>query len=543
MSTIIDNLLINKPRILLVDNNPTARISYQSFLMECGFEPILAMGMGKGLQEDARIKAGEHHCQLALVDLHLINDDDENDKSGLEFAEEIKQKVRPILLTGTDDPDVLRDLLQNHRDIEFISKHDRRTKFIGILENVAKQVCASKRNFSLTGTEALDDFWASDLAKEMGTHSDEVLDVFAQIFPKANTLHFEKLNFGEDDLGISSAIRPNSVVLKVYEDGLEPCIVKLARSVKILQEVTNYRIYISRKLTGGFNPHLIEQGIRWNIGGVAYTEISGKNATPFTKYYKHHGIEEVQYVLESFFCESWKKHYSHWHEENRKSLFELYSIIWGDEWFGKCLREISQNQITSNSKQFLKLGIPHPIEWIQKNVIENNASAIEKVKVSVVHGDLHGDNLLVDDNRNIWVIDYERCGEGHIFQDFIELETDIINRMSGINEKVEDFLTYCLNIAGQKDLKNFTILSQHNSQIEKSLKSIAYLRSLAVKCTGTESIREYLWGLMFNMVFYSALIHKEHPENIDFPLLLSGIICHRLEHWGENWPPKEWLSS
>lgn len=267
MSTIVNNLLINKPRILLVDNNPAARVSYQAFLMECGYEPILAMGMGKGLQEDARFKANEHHCQLALVDLHLINDDDENDKSGLEFAEELKPKLFPILLTGTDDPDVLRDLLQNHKDIEFISKHDRRTKFIEILDNVAKKVCASKRNFSLTGIEALDDFWVSELAKEMGMHQDQVLDVFAQIFPNANTLHFEKLSFGEDILGISSAIRPNSVVLKVYEDGLEPCIVKIARAAKIRKEVKNYHTYISRKLTGGFNPRLIEQGIRWNIGG------------------------------------------------------------------------------------------------------------------------------------------------------------------------------------------------------------------------------------------------------------------------------------
>lgn len=193
-----------------------------------------------------------------------------------------------------------------------------------------------------------------------------------------------------------------------------------------------------------------------------------------------------------------------------------------------------------NSSLFSKFRIPDPVEWIQKNVIEKDESTVEKVKVSVIHGDLHGDNLLVDDNRNIWVIDYERCGEGHVYQDFVELETDIINRMSGIHERPEEFVNFCLRIVAPQELNDFPTEAGKIPQINKAFQSIACIRSFAAKCTDRDNIQEYFWGLMFNMVFYSALIKKEHPEKIEFPLLLAGIVCHRLEHWGENWPPTDW---
>ena len=44
----------------------------------------------------------------------------------------------------------------------------------------------------------------------------------------------------------------------------------------------------------------------------------------------------------------------------------------------------------------------------------------------MTHGDLHGDNLLVD-KEHAWAIDFEHTGSGHILRDFAELEVDILS--------------------------------------------------------------------------------------------------------------------
>ena len=46
--------------------------------------------------------------------------------------------------------------------------------------------------------------------------------------------------------------------------------------------------------------------------------------------------------------------------------------------------------------------------------------------VSFVHGDLNGDNILVDGHENVWVIDFFHTGRGHILKDLAKLENDLL---------------------------------------------------------------------------------------------------------------------
>jgi thiamine kinase-like enzyme len=65
---------------------------------------------------------------------------------------------------------------------------------------------------------------------------------------------------------------------------------------------------------------------------------------------------------------------------------------------------------------------------------------VAETSIAITHGDLHAGNLLIDDSNNIWVIDFERTGEGHVLQDFIELESDLIN-----SSNTEDHFRRALN--------------------------------------------------------------------------------------------------
>jgi hypothetical protein len=186
-----------------------------------------------------------------------------------------------------------------------------------------------------------------------------------------------------------------------------------------------------------------------------------------------------------------------------------------------------------------------PIAWFKQNFGDNSAEDKSMTSISalaVTHGDLHGDNLLVDENRNAWVIDFERCGEGHILQDFVELESDIINRLISSNEKLPSFYQLCLYVTQDTKLQGLNNTDQiTDPNVKKSIQTISLLRKLAREISGISDARQYLLGLLFNTLFRATIMSDSARQIGQFrAMMLASIICHRLDHWNEPWPPKEW---
>lgn len=536
----------NKPRILLVENDPIARISYQSLLMDWSYDPVLATGSGATLLADAKKQAHTKRCALALIDLRLIDDYDEQDTSGLKLAEEMADMLRPIILSGHDNLDVLRDMLQKHMDITFIRKNDRRDVFQKILDAEAAKVTASKRKLIFENPELLDDITKSSLGQHAGEYPDQIADVLARLFPNAKKLRFEKLELRPASSNISTVPRPNSVVMKVHEGDYEPYVVKLARPEKIQKEVKNYGEHIFRRLTGGFTARLERSCILWDIGGVSYSYIGSFDVKTFSRFYEEKTIADIEESLTSFFGSTWLRHYERAREVHNVSLFTLYSNVWGD-WYQKSVKIFPLVNPVEFNLVHKDLNPPNPIEWLKTKIAENpnDLSCVSQTRIAVTHGDLHGDNLLVDSKKIAWVIDFERCGEGHILQDFIELEADIINRLEAHNENPSAYFKMYILVLKQKKICGFEkseIASiSSNERIEKALKTISTLRSLAVQHTGISDAREYLFGLLFNTVFRATIAHDKFPQKNQYrTLMLASIICHRLDHWDLPWPPLEW---
>ncbi len=528
----------NKPRILIVENDPKARISYQTLLMYWDYEPVLAMGAGASLLADARKKAQDMRCALALIDLRLIDDYNEQDTSGLKLAEELGDHLLPIILSGYDNPGVLRKLLQKHTEINFISKDDSRDSIEEILDAEAAKVTASKRKLIFENPEILDDIVKSPLGKNAGDYPDQIADVFARLFPKAEKLRFEKLELRPASSNISTVPRPNSVVLKVYEGDFEPFVVKLARSEKIKKEVENYDKHIHRRLTGYFSARLERSATLWDIGGAAYSYVGDFDVTTFSRYYEEKMVVEIEECLGSFFGRIWGKHYEQARDETNVSLFQLYSQVW-DNWYEKRKDDFFTTRFNGSNSLAKKFNVPEPIQWFREKIANpsNDMSFVKNTRLAVTHGDLHGDNLLVDNQKNVWVIDFERCGEGHILQDFIELEADIFNRLEEHNENFPAYFKMCFTILKQKQIQEFEAseTESEDPRIEKALKTISKLRALARQHTKLTDAREYLYGLLFNMMFRAAMIYKTNPQKNQRPLLLASLICDRLDHWDTPW--------
>lgn len=273
MHDIFLNLKKARPRILLVENDPVARISYQALLVEWGYDPVLAMGMGAALQKDAREKAFEKRCALALIDLRLVDDDDEEDTSGLILAEELKGKLHPIILSGHENQQILRDMLQYHKDIPFIAKHDRRDDFQKMLDAESEKITASKRNITFENAGILEEI-ASTFGDRISEYPDQLADIFAQLFPTAILLRLEKIT--EEKIAKTIETKTSFSIKVFEEDALQPVLVKLGLAENIQQEVNNYNRYLKDILLGKDNV-LLAHKVLWDIGVIIYSYSPNKD--------------------------------------------------------------------------------------------------------------------------------------------------------------------------------------------------------------------------------------------------------------------------
>ena len=171
----------------------------------------------------------------------------------------------------------------------------------------------------------------------------------------------------------------------------------------------------------------------------------------------------------------------------------------------------------------------NPVRWLESHMQD---STIIAYRLAVTHGDLHCDNLFVD-GEHAWVTNFERTGPGHILRDFIEMEVDLFTRlgpgMSG------DEINMDLQVAGQILVDRFDFESNSNlyrrishPSIFKAIDVIREHRKICAEVTGPSNFREYLWGLLFNLINLVTRIDRYTPQ-WNPAMLLGGIICERLE--------------
>ena len=549
MSTSIHPALRISPRVLIVDNDTRTCESLNELLSHWGYNVVIAEGDGETLLVDAQKKAHEHRCQSAIVDMRLIDDFDIDDKSGLDLVEKLKPTVS-LVMSGYGSDQTASESLEEKGAVSFIGKQWSPAILKQKLERVVHSICASKKNLVIEPYQIIDDVIHILFRGIKDEHHDQFCDVLTRLFPSAHHLRIEKLGRENDLSDFSTAPRPTSVVLKVYEkiadEELQPVIVKLARAEKIEKEVSAYKNFVWRRLVGLYNANMEDSVVLWDIGGAIYSYFGNLSVTPFYQYAKVENLNNISNCLRNFFCSTWSKHYRGAKEKLNVSLFEVYREVWGIKWYERALkfRDFDPAKVMEQ-ELWKKAQAPQPVDWLIHNIADNkkdDASRVEQTYIAVTHGDLHGDNLLVDENHNAWVIDFERCGEGHILQDFIELEADIINRVR-VDEETDPFFQLCIAVATPKKIQSIPVdrFRLIDPEIRKSLEIIAMIRTLAYETIAISNAREYLLGLLFNTIFRATITpDKPLTDHQKRALMLASIICHRLDHWDEPWPPEEW---
>lgn len=531
----------DQPRVLIVENEPDARRLYVELLIHWNYQPYPVHGTGEQLIERAKAMAQKHRCHLALVDMRLMDNEDPEDLSGLELVPEL-EPTKSIIVSGFPEVRAIREGITTKGALSFVGKNEPPERLKEVLDKAALDYCASRRDISISPKRLVCSMPKNFFPNETDVPKDEVEDILARLYPGAKRIQVKSLA-STKRRSLDRVPRPRSHILLVRQDDKQPEVVKLARAHKIHNELDRYKKYIEGRLVGLYCPPLRRWEVLWDIGGAVYPLMGATTQKTFAEYYARTPVETIQAGLTEFFTQTCSDFYAAHHRSKRKiSLFDAYCQVWEHKWYDERLEELPKlNMARIIPSQWKDLPLINPIEWFHKNI--NQPDAMPLTITAITHGDLHGDNMFVDSNRHIWVIDFERSGEGPILQDFIELEADILTRLVGLSN--DDFASlYMLGVwvAGPARLDQLAILPPGASpRLQRAMRIIATLRCLATECTGETDANLYLWGLLFDMLFLAGLqTSKSQRRGLYRTLMLASIFCHRLDQESQNWPPLGW---
>lgn len=524
-----------KPRVLVVDDEQEDRDIYVDLLKIWGFTPFVARGKGQELVEKAVAMNQKHRCQLAIVDMRLRDNQDTQDESGLQLIS-LLAPTQVIVVSAYGNVAQGSESLVKLGAYYFLGKQDGPEKLRKILDEAAALFCVCRRRFEVgwagLGEDEIRQFKVWDESFPV----DEFDDLLGRLFPKARRLrvvyHYPTI------------LRPKSRFLLVKPDDRQPVLVKLARSEKIKKEVESYKLYVEDRLKGMYCPPLKEYAILWDIGGAIYPFLGSEQVEPFSEYYAHASASQIHNSLSKFFTHTWRDLYRRRKRvKAENNLVEAFHLVWGRQWYDRRLMEFKPVPPQEGMPEhWAALNAPEPKAWLMERISHNRG--IPGANLSISHGDLHADNMLVDNHHNIWVIDFERTGYGPDLQDFIELEADIIGRLAGKLEgdTVSFYRLCCWSAASQSLDQPMPVALGDSADLEKAVSVIGGIRKLARAVTGEADAYTYLWGLLLNTLFRATLYPSPppYPPVILRSLMFASILCHRLDHWGQAWPPDEW---
>jgi len=115
---------MNNETILIADNNKSFLKAFGDFLINNGYRIITAKDPDR-----ARAILEKGNIDLAILDIRLLNDKDDLDKSGIELAKNSSREIPKIMLTGFPSWELVRESLGADIEglppaVDFLSKNE-----------------------------------------------------------------------------------------------------------------------------------------------------------------------------------------------------------------------------------------------------------------------------------------------------------------------------------------------------------------------------------------------------------------------------------
>ncbi|MGB1253209.1 MAG: phosphotransferase [Candidatus Promineifilaceae bacterium] len=516
---------MTRSRILLVDPNKNVQKAIKAFLEANLSTTVTCVGR----QDNALIELRDGVFDLVIANSSLSNLP--SDQSGIEFLYKLPSNQLKLLITHNREQALTLPYMQRFTRSEldpkkFLNKVKETLKTFKLLPaSAVKELAKHARENDLT-----------NLGNKRFKHT--LHSILRLLFPHARKVELKMLTLGRggSSVVLATPISPNR--------GTQ-YIVKLGSQEMLYKESHNYHQYVE--------PYAALRST--TLSGVAYHHdyvalkflFIGSDRQvkdDFLKFYHtpDQGNQNLIRVIENIFITTCKL----WYESKTdsfsggligRSLIKCYldSLnLESDQRLGFLSEEIAttieslcQKTMFRRTKIAIQPGgsllfhygrgrivtLPHPVTFFRAL----RYTLPDASYFCITHGDLHEDNIFVDNDQATWLIDFGRTDESHALRDVVQFESVIkftLLRSRSIIHRIwfEDVLLgqTCLDstIDLPESIANDPIFVRAKDGIET-------IRLQAAKILEDPSdIDEYFAGLYFNALKTLTLKQKRYEDEV-----------------------------
>ncbi|HID52395.1 MAG TPA: response regulator, partial [Anaerolineae bacterium] len=524
-------------KILLVEDLDQFYTPISRWLSDAGYRVRVAT-----TYQEAHSALKAEHFHLAIVDVRLDNDDEDNEE-GLKLIADMRQmglaELPCIVLTAFADKKWVLRALQELGASRVIEKQESgyRRELLQTVDDLFQTAVGINFDLEYIGESerifsevAQDVTWKTGEKPPLTLLTPQVQDLFGELFRDADRVFLSKLQPG---LAGAAVIRAQPT----YSTGGmgRSYVVKVGRRDKVETESRQFQKNVRRFLPANTVGQMGAAYSR-HLGGLLYSFAENEHSIlqELDDYYQQTPAEKIIESFRGLFYDTCRN----WYDariRDRRDLPQLYYEALQLE-PTKLVRRIQvvlpQLDPEADTFRFSPDSPPvlNPIAWLNKRRNE----CVLPVYQCITHGDLTGRNVMVDEAGKCWLIDFYRTEKGHILRDFVILETDIKYRLLA-GMKTLDFLKLekALLDADRSGLPP-ELGPEAGEDVRKAALVVHELRRMAHEFAKTmhsnlaEVRREHLVSLLMATLNVARLRHVDEQRKIQ-AMYSAVLICAELD--------------
>ena len=488
-------------------------------------------------KDEAKKLLRSRFYHLAICDVSLIENNDE-DRKGIEFIEDYVgngnvhtgadfRAMQFVILTAYPSIDLIRESFTKLEVSDFFSKLDfDNLEFAQEIDKIFQKDVHSNL--------ALDIMWGNKVgAKEVVRNLtigdervrrdsalerrvlEELDELLCRLFHKAHRIMVRPLTRGMSGASVLW-VQPYFA----ERGAAQPVVVKFGYFEHIRKENESYQTYVKDFIGGSRSTTILSVRRTALLGGIIYSLVGGAedSVESFGEFYTGAKADVIQQVTTNLFKDTCRLWYANLGQPQPVNLVDTYSesIYLSLERLHGHLNKLKSVRLKQDvtfedlttDKKFV-----NPLFFLKD--FDSYASTY----MVITHGDLNPGNILVDQFKNTWLIDFQQASKGHFLRDFAELDNAIrLELIPKDAASLEERYAFELALLQGYDKDPENERFSENPHLCKAFTVIRHLRKLAVDLAGTSHPgfwKEYqtallLYALKFTTFMKFSSVQRLH---------------------------------